>query len=67
MVECFRMSLVKGLFDNEMSTSACILLTSSCGEPHSSRHDLKSRFFFFYSNLSLIEFVRCKCNLSLLS
>ena len=65
MVECFRMSLVKELFDNEMSTSACILLTSSCGEPHSRRHDLKSRFY--YSNLSLIEFVRCKCNLSLLS
>lgn len=66
MVECFRLSFVKGLFDNEMLTSACILLTSSCGEPHLSRHDLKSRFFF-YSNLSLIEFVRCKCNLSLLS
>ena len=47
MVEYFRMSFVKGLFDNEMLTSACILLTSSCGEPHLSRHDLKSRFFFY--------------------
>ena len=52
----------KALFRYENSTSACVLLTCSCGRPRSSRRSLKYRLFD--SNLSLIEFVRKKRSVS---
>ena len=52
----------KALFRYENSTSACVLLTCSCGRPRSSRRSLKYRLFD--SNLSLIEVVRKKRSVS---
>ena len=51
---------LKVLFCDEKSTSACILFTSFCGYPRSSRRNLKSRLLD--SNFSLIDFVRNKCS-----
>ena len=48
----------KALFLGVNSTSACVLLTTFCGRPPSSRRSLKSRLFG--SNPSLTEFVRNK-------